>query len=313
MSRVRIALLAGGWSGERDVSLKSGRAVAGALEKRKYEVMEYDPRDQLGELMNNRESIDLAFVLLHGKFGEDGRIQGMLDILGIPYVGSGVLASAMALNKRVAKGIYREQGLRVPQDVTLRQGEEFSLENIMEKLGGATVVKPVSEGSSLGMAVCQDGEELASGIRGAFQYDDEVLVEEYLPGREITCCVLGNRELETLPLIEIVPGPSYRFFDYEAKYTDGATQEICPAVISRSVAKEAERVAKVAHRVLECRVWSRSDMMLVEDAVYVLETNTIPGMTPNSLFPLAARAAGWSLSDLVDWLVTLAMEGGGDS
>ena len=219
-------MLAGGWSGERDVSLKSGRAVAEALDKRKYEVVEYDPRDQLGELMNNLDSIDLAFVLLHGKFGEDGRIQGMLDILGIPYVGSGVLASAMALNKRVAKGIYREQGLRVPQDVILRQGEEFSLENIMEKLGGATVVKPASEGSSLGMAVCQDGEELASGIRGAFQYDDEVLVEEHLPGREITCCVLGNRELETLPLIEIVPGPSYRFFDYEAKYTDGATQEI---------------------------------------------------------------------------------------
>jgi D-alanine-D-alanine ligase len=263
----------------------------------------------LGDLVKERDWIDLAFVLLHGKYGEDGRMQGMLDILGIPYVGSGVLASAMALNKRVAKGVYREQGLRVPQHVVLRQGERYSRENIMERLGEATVVKPVAEGSSLGASVCQDEEGLAIAIQGAFEFDDEVLVEEYLPGSEITCCVLGNRELEVLPLIEIVPDSSYRFFDYDAKYTEGATQEICPASVSESVVKEAQGAAKAAHLALGCRDWSRTDMIVMEDVIYVLETNTIPGMTKNSLFPLAARTAGWSFSDLLDRLVALAVEG----
>lgn len=308
MSKIRIAVLAGGWSGEREVSLKGGKTVYDALDKRKYDVTQYDPRDDFRALFERKDKIDLAFVLLHGKFGEDGCIQGVLDILGVPYVGSGVLASAMALNKKVAKAIYRNEGLGVASDVVVHRGETLSPKDIMERLGPLTVVKPVGEGSSLGMSVCHSEEELRAGIRKAFEHDQEVLVEEYIDGREVTCCVLGNRDLEALPLVEIVPKTPYRFFDYEAKYTSGATDEICPARVPPDLAEAVQASARSAHRALQCRVWSRTDVIIRNGNLYLLETNTIPGMTANSLFPLAARQAGMSLEALVERLVELSLE-----
>lgn len=308
MSKKAIALLAGGWSGEREVSLKSGEAVYRALDKGKYDVIMYDPRRDIKALVGAKEEIDLAFILLHGKYGEDGCIQGLLGVLGIPFVGSGVLSSAMALNKRVAKEIYSVSGLKVAEDVILRQGEDFSTKKIVERLDSAMVVKPVSEGSSLGMSLCRTEEELVVGIEKAFQFDQEVIVEEYIDGREITCCVLGNRELQTLPLIEIVPNTQYRFFDYEAKYTPGATREVCPAPLPQALSERIQLYAKMAHQALKCDVWSRTDMIVRDDAVYLLETNTIPGMTENSLFPLAARTAGLTLTELLDKLIALSLE-----
>jgi D-alanine-D-alanine ligase len=247
-------------------------------------------------------------ILLHGRFGEDGRIQALLDILGIPFVGSGVLSSAMALNKKVAKAMYRAAGLKVARDMVLRRNEGISAEEVFKALGRETVVKPVAEGSSLGVSVCRDREGLLAGIEKAFEYDSEILVEEYVKGREITCCVLGNQILETFPLVEIVPGERYRFFDYEAKYMPGASQEICPARLSQTLAERARCYAKAAHEALNCRVWSRTDMIIREGEIYLLETNTIPGMTENSLFPRAARAAGLSLSGLLDRLIELSLE-----
>ena len=308
MNRISIALLAGGWSGEREISLKSGEAVYRALGKGKYNVAMYDPLDNIKALVEAKEEIDLAFILLHGKYGEDGCIQGLLDIFGIPFVGSGVLSSAMALNKSVSKEIFRSTGLRVAEDILLSRGDDFSVKGIIERLGRATVVKPVAEGSSLGMSVCREKEELVEGIEKAFEYDQEVMVEEYIDGREVTCCVLGNRTLQTLPLIEIVPGASYRFFDYKAKYTADATREICPAPLSRFLTERAQSCAKKAHKALKCRVWSRTDMIIRDETIYMLETNTIPGMTENSLFPLAARAAGLSFSELLDQLISLSLE-----
>jgi len=307
-SKIRIAVLAGGWSGEREVSLKSGKAVYKALNRERYDVSLYDPRDDLETLIGKKGEIDLAFILLHGRFGEDGRIQGMLDLLQIPFVGSGVLASAMALNKRVAKDVFRRAGLPVAEDMILNREEAFSADEIAERLGVPLVVKPVSEGSSLGIAIAHDRESIAEGIRKAFQYDREVMAEAYVAGTEITCCVLGNRVLEALPVVEIVPTDAYAFFDYEAKYTPGATREICPAPVGPHVAERAGEWAKAAHRALGCRVWSRSDMIIREETLYLLETNTIPGMTETSLFPLAARAAGMSLSDLLDRMVDLSLE-----
>jgi len=306
--RLRLALLAGGWSGEREVSLKSGEAVYQALDTEKYDVIRYDPRYDLGALTDAKEEIDLALVLLHGKLGEDGCIQGMLDVLGIPFVGSGVLSSAMAFNKRVAKELYRTRGLRVAKEIFLRRGDNVSIGSVMESIGSSTVVKPVAEGSSLGISICHGQDELQAGIEMAFQYDHEIMVEEYIDGQEVTCCVLGNRSLEALPLIEIAPQDSYRFFDYEAKYTAGATRETCPAPLSKARTEEAQSYAKKAHRALRCSVWSRTDMMVRGEEIYVLETNTIPGMTQNSLFPLAARAAGLSLSQLMDRLISLSLE-----
>ena len=306
--KIRVAVLAGGWSGEREVSLKSGKGVYAALNRERYDVTIYDPRDDLGVLIKKKAEIDLAFILLHGKFGEDGRVQGMLDVLHIPFVGSGVLASAMAMNKRIAKDVFRGVGLRVAGEVILKQGESFSVAQLIDRLGTSVVIKPVSEGSSLGISIAHDRDEILKGIEKAFQYDGEVMAEEYLEGREITCCVLGNQVLETLPVVEIVPDISYKFFDFEAKYKPGATNEICPAPIAPALAEEAASCAKKAHRALKCSVWSRSDMIIRDEILYLLETNTIPGMTETSLFPLAARAAGMTLSDLLDRLISLSLE-----
>ena len=307
-NKIGVAVLAGGWSCEREVSLNSGKAVYAALNRERYDVTIYDPRDDLGVLIKKRAEIDLAFILLHGKFGEDGRVQGMLDVLHVPFVGSGVLASAMAMNKRIAKDVFRGVGLRAAEEVILKQGERFSVEQLIDTLGASVVIKPVSEGSSIGISIAHGREEILAGIEKAFQYDGEVMAEEYLDGREITCCVLGNRVLETLPVVEIVPDVSHPFFDYEAKYKPGATNEICPAPIAPALAEEASSCAKKAHRALNCSVWSRSDMIIRDETLYLLETNTIPGMTATSLFPLAAREAGMTLSDLLDKMIVLSLE-----
>ena len=308
MDKINIALLAGGWSGEREVSLRSGAAVYKALDRGKYDVTMYDPRDELQGLIGAKDEISIAFILLHGRFGEDGSIQGLLNILGIPFVGSGLLSSAMSLNKKVAKERYRSAGLKVPKDMVLKRGEDFSVDEIKEKLGRLTMVKPLLEGSSLGMSLCRNDEELLAGTEKAYQYCEEIVVEEYIDGREFTSCVLGDRELRTLPLVEIVPKAPYHFFDYDAKYTPGATKEICPASLPFSLADKVQFCAKAAHQALGCRVWSRTDMIIRDKDVYLLETNTIPGMTENSLFPLAARAAGLSFSELLDTLISLSLK-----
>ena len=305
--KIEIALLAGGWSGERDISIKSGESVYRALDKNKYNVTRYDPRDDLELLIKARKSIDLAFILLHGKFGEDGSIQGLLDLLSIPFVGSGVLTSAMAFNKKVAKDIFKNAGLNVIKDEMLYKGKEFSIAQIMDRIGPSTVVKPVAEGSSLGVSICHNREELIEGIDLAFLHDQEVMVESYIQGREVSCCVIGGKELETLPIVEILPEQGHEFFDYEAKYTAGVTKEICPARLPTALKVKVEDCAKKAHNALKCRTWSRIDMIIKGEEVYVLEINTIPGMTENSLVPLSARAAGISISQLLDRLIELSL------
>jgi len=304
--KIEIALLAGGWSGERDISIKSGDAVYRALDKNRYNVTRYDPHDDLESLIKARKGIDLAFILLHGKFGEDGRIQGLLDLLGIPFVGSGVLTSAMAFNKKVAKDIFKNAGLNVIKDEMISKDKEFSVDQIMDRIGPSTVVKPVAEGSSLGVSICHNRDDLIEGIKMAFLYNQEVMVESHIQGREVTCCVIGEKELETLPIVEIVPEQGHEFFDYKAKYTAGVTKEICPARLPTALKVKVEDCAKKAHKALKCRTWSRIDMIIKGEDVYVLEINTIPGMTENSLVPLAAKAAGISISRLLDRLIELS-------
>jgi len=306
--KINIALLAGGYSNERKVSLDSGDTVYCALDKGKYNIIRYDPRDDLKLLFDQRSNIDLALILLHGSLGEDGRIQGFLDTIGIPFVGSGILASAMASNKKIAKHIYKNSGLNVARDISLFKNEKCTPELIIKNLGLLTVVKPVSEGSSLGVSVCKNKKELINGIRLAFQYNTEILVEQFVKGREISCCVIGNKELITLPLVEVLPDQKYNFFNYEAKYTPGATREICPASISEEMEVKIQDSAKKAHSALKCSVWSRTDIIVKGSKVYVLETNTIPGMTETSLFPLSARKAGLSMCQLLDKLIELSLE-----
>ncbi len=307
-NKLRVAVLSGGWSKERSVSIKSGEAVLGALDSKKYEPVSFDPKDDLNAMWEQRKDLDLAFSVLHGKYGEDGRMQGVLEVFGIPYIGSGVLSSAMAMNKRVTKEVYRSVGLRVPNDIVLKREDKVSAERVRDALGMPVVIKPVSEGSSIGISIMENDRDVLTGIEKAFEFDEEVLVEEYVSGREITCAVLGRKRLLTLPPIEIVPKKSHRFFDFDAKYIAGETDEICPAPIGAGLEKETSRVAIVAHEGLQCRDWSRTDMIVdAQDRVYVLETNTIPGMTETSLVPLAAKGKGWSLAELLDRMIAVCL------
>jgi len=306
-NKIRIAVLSGGWSKERSVSINSGKAVLGALDKGKYEIFSFDPKDDLNVLWQQRYELDLVFNVLHGKYGEDGRIQGLLEVFGIPFVGSGVLSSAMAMNKRVTKEVYRSVGLRVPKDIILKKEEVVSISKIRDMLGTPVVIKPVSEGSSIGVSIMENDRDILAGIEKAFQFDQEILLEEYVSGREITCAVIGRQHLETLPLVEIVPKESHQFFDFDAKYTAGETNEICPAQIDSYLQNEASEMAQNAHLALQCRDWSRTDMIIENDIIYMLETNTIPGMTKTSLVPLAAKGNGWNLGQLLDRMISTCL------
>jgi D-alanine-D-alanine ligase len=308
MKKIRLALLAGGKSGEREVSLKGAEEVAKALDPHKYEVKRYDPATDLAKLATEADSLDAAFILLHGPFGEDGTVQGFLDLLSIPYQGSGVLGSAIAMDKNLSKILYRNAGLKVPQWYMASKEDIDNTGNILGQLGLPLVIKPARQGSSLGMTIARSEDDIAEGLKKAFGIDRQVMVEEFITGREITGGVIGNEELTALPLVEIIPGDAYEFFDYEAKYQPGASKEICPADLEAAITVRAQNYALAAHRALQLRGYSRTDMIVSGDDIYLLETNTIPGMTPTSLLPQGAAAAGFDFPALLDRLIELALE-----
>jgi D-alanine-D-alanine ligase len=305
---LRVAVLYGGMSSERDVSLASGKQVMLSLDPERYRVAGYDLKTDLPRLVAEAPAIDVALIILHGRYGEDGTVQGLLELLGIPYQGSGVLGSALAMNKKLSKLMYRQAGLPVARDWTVSRGRSFSTRDLIENLGFPLVIKPNQEGSSFGITIVQDEARLKEGLEKAFQLDAEVLVEEYLAGREITCGVLGNAQLQALPLVEIIPDGRYEFFDYEAKYKKGASREICPAPVSPEITRQAQEYGIQAHQVLGLRGYSRTDMIVRGQEIFLLETNTIPGMTPTSLLPQAAQAAGLTFGALLDRLIALALE-----
>lgn len=302
-----IALLCGGISSEREVSLKSGQQVFQALDKSKYEVRQYDPKTDLARLVAEAAGIDAALIILHGPYGEDGTVQGLLELLDIPYQGTGVLGSALSMNKLAAKQIYERSGIPVPPSVAVRRGDGITEDELTARLGLPLVIKPATGGSSIGMSIVRTSDQLRAALDLAFAHDTVALVEAYIQGIEITGGVLGNSDPQALPLIEIIPG-EHDFFDYEAKYTAGVSQEICPARISPELTAKAQSYACSAHKALFCSGYSRTDMLLRGDDIYVLETNTIPGMTPTSLFPQAAQVAGISFDRLLDRLIELGIQ-----
>ncbi|MEN8140063.1 MAG: D-alanine--D-alanine ligase [Thermodesulfobacteriota bacterium] len=307
--KIELALIAGGKSGERDVSLAGASGVSAALDKGRYNVRQYDPAIDLARLADDAPGLDVAFILLHGPLGEDGAMQGFLDLLGLPYQGSGILGSALAMDKDRAKKAYVEAGLPVAPWRLAKAGQSFDQAACCAELGLPLVIKPLSQGSSLGMAIVQQESELAAALEDAFKYGDEVMVEAFIKGREITGGVLGNARPEPLPLVEIIPGADYPFFDYQAKYTKGASEEICPAQVSDDIRQRAQDYALRAHDALGLKGYSRTDMMVdASGNIYVIETNTIPGMTPTSLLPQAARAHGLEFAQFIDRLIELAME-----
>ncbi len=307
--KIQLALLAGGKSGERDVSLNGAREIEMALDPDKYEVFRYDPATDLAKLATDAPRLDVAFIILHGLYGEDGTVQGFLDLLDLPYQGSGVLGSALAMNKQIAKEIYQNAGLPVPAGTLVTMTDLKNPDAILTELPLPLVIKPIRQGSSLGMSIACSREEFIKGVRTAFQFDSEVLVEQFISGREITVGVIGNSELTALPIVEIIPGESHPFFNYEAKYQAGASKEICPADLEGSLAEKAREYAIKAHESLHLRGYSRTDMIIKDDQLYLLETNTIPGMTPTSLLPQAAAAHGLPFGALLDKLLDLALEG----
>ena len=309
MKKLTIALLSGGISSEREVSISSGDQVYEALDHNKYDIIRYDPKTDLPQLVADAPKIDAALIILHGPFGEDGTVQGLLDLLKIPYQGSGVLGSALGMNKLASKYLYEKSGLLVPSYVVIGRNDILDADACVQQLGLPLVVKPVGGGSSVGISIVKSIDSLKEAVDRAFEQDSMVLIEAFIDGIELTGGVIGNDQLEALPIIEIVPDKSFEFFDYEAKYTAGATNEICPARINDMMTQKAQKIAQTAHRALFCKGYSRTDMILKDQDVYVLETNTIPGMTATSLLPLAAGKAGIPFSQLLDRLIELSVEG----
>ena len=314
----------GGRSDEREVSLSTGRMIMSALDAEKYNAYAVDTACfgvNKTEPQDGRTSLDrvvcpdgsfprpdVAFIALHGKFGEDGTVQGLLELLEIPYVGSGVLASALAMDKNMARKVMLVEGIPVPKGIGVRRPVDMDVLSgrVESELGYPVVVKPSRQGSTIGLTIPKTPAEFTAAVELAFKYDDELLIEKFIKGTEITVPVIGNDVLQVLPIVEIVPEGG--FYDYHAKYTAGATDEIVPARIPAEISRRAEEIALACHKALGCRGMSRTDMMIRNGEIFVLEINTIPGMTPTSLLPRAAQAAGIEFSELLDRLIGLALE-----
>lgn len=289
----RVAVLLGGNSAEREVSLMSGQRVLAALRRAGIDASPLDPRDDgLGTLCERR--FDRCFVVIHGRGGEDGTMQGFLETLGIPYTGSGVFASAVAMNKLATKRIWRSAGLPTPEWMSLSRGDALP-RDAFSRLGPTLAVKPVHEGSTLGLSRVTGPGELESALERAFHYDSKVIVEPWITGRELTGSLLAGT---ALPLIHIEP--SVDFYDYEAKYFSDGTRYHCPSGLLESQENELRALCREAFATIDGRGWGRVDLLLDRnDRPWLLEANTIPGMTEHSLVPMAARAAGLSFESLV--------------
>lgn len=298
---MRIALLLGGKSKEREISLRSGEAVYKALKNMNFQVSKIDPASNnfLEKIKSGK--FDLCFIALHGKYGEDGCIQGLLETLNIPYTGSGVLSSALAMNKIMAKTVFLRENIPTPPFISLKKGEV-----IKNKLKFPLIVKPTSQGSTIGVRVVKKKQDLDAAIKYAFMFDREIILEEYIKGKEITAPILGNSNPEVLPLIEIKYNSE--LYDYKSKYTKGKSSHIIPPLISKNVYQKIEEIAVMAHKSLHCEGISRVDLILDKDIPFVLEVNTIPGMTEVSLVPESAKSAGISFEDLVRRIINFAME-----
>lgn len=347
--KLRVAVLMGGTSSEREISLNTGHQIVSALDPARYDVVAIDTRDLLalegkrkkekgeslhiesgqGEISEkiaaedssliphpssllehpipNTQRPDLVFIALHGRGGEDGAVQGMLEVLGIPYTGSGILASALAMDKAMTKRLFRSGGIPVAREILLSQlpteGNALTAQ-IQTQLGGFPVfVKPNREGSTVGGTLVQSPEQLEAAVKRAFQYDTTILIEQYLRGMEITVGILGNagEELAALPVVEIVPTSEY--YDFESKYAAGGSEHIIPARLNDAQTQQVQELARQCHTLLGCRGMSRTDFIVTSDGPFALETNTIPGMTPTSLLPQAAAVAGIPFAELLDRII----------
>lgn len=300
LRRRRIAVLFGGPSAERKISLLSANAVRAALRRLGVPHRAIDLTARVCEPLR-RHKIDLALLTTHGTVGEDGRLQGLLDVLGIPYTGSGVLASALAMHKPTAKRLFQSAGLATPRWAVVRTGEDVTPRAV--GLSFPLVIKPASQGSAVGVTVARTPAAFRRGLRKSWRLEDEALVEEYVSGKEITVGLLGDR---ILPVVEIVP--AHAFYDFHSKYAPGGSRHVLPSRLSPAVQQKAQEMAVGAFHVLGCRHVGRVDLIVDQRGhPTILEVNTLPGMTDTSLLPDAARAVGLDFDALVVTLLALAL------
>ncbi len=316
-NKIKVAVLVGGPSSEHEVSLKTGDNVLKNLNPDKYEGIKVrigkDGKWMIGKRIFDPKIIlskaDIVFNALHGEFGEDGTVQALLEFYKKPYTGSGILASALAINKARSRQLFKLAGLNSPRSILLKKREEYqtTLNFFINRITSfPVVVKPNSRGSSIGISIVGDQEYLDDAINAAFKYDDEVLLEEYIQGTEIAVSVLDKYRKKkhfALSPTHILPAEVYGFFSYDAKYLPGASREITPAPISHNLTTSAKEAALKAHVALGCQGYSRTDMIIKDKIIYVLELNTLPGLTDTSLLPQQAQSSGLSFSKLLDLLL----------
>ncbi|MFJ8089401.1 D-alanine--D-alanine ligase [Lysinibacillus sp. NPDC095746] len=299
---MKIGVIMGGISSEKQISIMTGEEMNAHIDKSKYEVVAIKLNEHnTSELIEKVRDIDIALLALHGKFGEDGTIQGVLEAMGVKYTGSGILSSSMCMDKNISKKILRYEGIETPDWLHLSNSEELQFDEL-DKMGYPFVVKPNSGGSSVGVKLVYDKNSLLTSIEEVFKWDAEIIIEKYIEGEEITCSILDG---ELLPIISIQH--TAQIFDYKAKYEDAATieeiVELPPAVYER-----VTEAAKACYKALKCDVYARIDMMIKDGIPYVMEVNTLPGMTKNSLLPKSASSAGITYTKLLDRIIEISLQ-----
>lgn len=297
---MKIGVIMGGISSEREVSLNSGREIVNYFDKNKYEVVPI-VIDKKDDIIDKAKDIDVAFIALHGKFGEDGIIQAVLETMDVPYTGCGPLTSGVCMNKDITKKVLRSTGINTADWLCVRSVEEIDYDYI-DKMGYPVFVKPNSGGSSVATNLIKKKEDVENAVRLALDYDNEVMIEKYIKGDEITCCILDGK---MMPIIAIKP--KAEFFDYTAKYADGGSDEII-VQFEEGLQKKIEEMALDCWKVLKCNVYVRVDMIIKDGVPYILELNTLPGMTKNSLFPKSAKAVNMSFTELLDQITEISLK-----
>lgn len=293
---MKIGVIMGGISSEREISLKSGEAVLQNLDKEKYEVVPIRI-DKKEDIFTKVKGIDFALLALHGQFGEDGTVQAVLQTLGIPYSGCGPLSSAACMDKDMTKSLLSAFNIRTAPWINVKSLEEVDYDSI-KKMGYPVVVKPTHGGSSVATFIVKDEKDIKYSVMEGFKWDTEVMIEKFIKGDEITCPILGN---EMFPIVAIKPNAE--FFDYTAKYADGGANEFV-IELQEELHKKVEKMAFDTYKALKCDVYSRVDMIITDDGTpYILEVNTLPGMTPNSLFPKSAKGKNINFSQLLDLII----------
>ncbi len=307
---MRVAVIYGGRSAEREVSLRSGSQVMDALLELGYEVLGIDLTESFFDELRSFHP-DIVFIGLHGRLGEDGTVQGALEVLGYPYVGSGVLASALAIDKVRTKRFLERCGLKVARDVLITRCEQQPAERDAARLGKVLgwpyIIKPDREGSTLGLTLAHNPAEGLLGLETALRYDDHVLAEQYIAGMEVTVAVIGDAaDPRVLGVIEIVPAA--KLYDYDSKYKEGGSQHIIPARLNEGLLAQTEQMALDAYRLIGCQDYARVDLIVGRDGPVLLEVNTLPGMTSTSLIPDAARFRGLTFGAFLDSVVQRAYQ-----